>query len=91
MPPSKASYDHPSDALSSVVREDTNEYGLISTLQHRNGFVWHTTGSGKTLTSFKASTLGYLREMPLPKMLGGELSVADFSSIQDFSTSTPQL
>ena len=22
-----------------------------------NGFVWHTTGSGKTLTSFKASTL----------------------------------
>ncbi|MBF0400832.1 MAG: type I restriction endonuclease subunit R [Magnetococcales bacterium] len=26
--------------------------------QHRgNGFIWHTTGSGKTLTSFKASTL----------------------------------
>jgi len=26
--------------------------------QHRgNGYVWHTTGSGKTLTSFKASTL----------------------------------
>ena len=24
---------------------------------HQNGFVWHTTGSGKTLTSFKASTL----------------------------------
>lgn len=23
----------------------------------RNGFIWHTTGSGKTLTSFKASTL----------------------------------
>lgn len=22
-----------------------------------NGYVWHTTGSGKTLTSFKASTL----------------------------------
>jgi type I restriction enzyme R subunit len=22
-----------------------------------NGFIWHTTGSGKTLTSFKASTL----------------------------------
>lgn len=26
--------------------------------QHRgNGFIWHTTGSGKTLTSFKAATL----------------------------------
>ena len=26
--------------------------------QHRgNGYIWHTTGSGKTLTSFKASTL----------------------------------
>lgn len=24
---------------------------------NQNGFVWHTTGSGKTLTSFKASTL----------------------------------
>ena len=24
---------------------------------HKNGFIWHTTGSGKTLTSFKASTL----------------------------------
>ena len=23
----------------------------------RNGYIWHTTGSGKTLTSFKASTL----------------------------------
>lgn len=27
-----------------------------------NGYVWHTTGSGKTLTSFKASTL--LKEIP---------------------------
>nr|WP_242477122.1 DEAD/DEAH box helicase family protein [Halochromatium glycolicum] len=27
-------------------------------LQNRgNGYIWHTTGSGKTLTSFKASTL----------------------------------
>ena len=24
---------------------------------NKNGFIWHTTGSGKTLTSFKASTL----------------------------------
>jgi len=27
-----------------------------------NGYIWHTTGSGKTLTSFKASTL--LKENP---------------------------
>ena len=25
--------------------------------KNQNGFIWHTTGSGKTLTSFKASTL----------------------------------
>ena len=24
---------------------------------NQNGYIWHTTGSGKTLTSFKASTL----------------------------------
>lgn len=28
----------------------------------KNGFIWHTTGSGKTLTSFKASQI--LREIP---------------------------
>ncbi|MDO5106064.1 type I restriction endonuclease subunit R [Capnocytophaga sp.] len=28
----------------------------------KNGFVWHTTGSGKTLTSFKASQI--LKELP---------------------------
>lgn len=28
----------------------------------KNGFIWHTTGSGKTLTSFKASQI--LRELP---------------------------
>lgn len=27
------------------------------TQNNQNGFIWHTTGSGKTLTSFKASTL----------------------------------
>jgi type I restriction enzyme, R subunit len=32
---------------------------LMSCIQedNGNGFIWHTTGSGKTLTSFKASTL----------------------------------
>ena len=42
-----------------------------------NGFIWHTTGSGKTLTSFKASTLATLRDTLLPKLLSGELSVAE--------------
>ena len=40
-----------------------------------NGFIWHTTGSGKTLTSFKAATLASLRDTLLPKLLTGELSV----------------
>jgi type I restriction enzyme R subunit len=31
--------------------------GSASTRQRGNGYIWHTTGSGKTLTSFKASTL----------------------------------
>jgi type I site-specific restriction-modification system R (restriction) subunit len=30
-----------------------------------NGYIWHTTGSGKTLTSFKASTL--LKDNPTSK------------------------
>ena len=38
------------------------------------GYIWHTTGSGKTLTSFKASILATLRETLLPKPLSGELS-----------------
>jgi type I restriction enzyme, R subunit len=25
--------------------------------QSKNGYIWHTTGSGKTLTSFKASQI----------------------------------
>lgn len=31
-------------------------------ISNKNGFIWHTTGSGKTLTSFKASQI--LRELP---------------------------
>lgn len=31
---------------------------------HKNGYIWHTTGSGKTLTSFKASQL----LMDIPKI-----------------------
>ena len=40
-----------------------------------NGFVWHTTGSGKTLTSFKASTLATLRDRLPPKLLSGEIQI----------------
>lgn len=37
---------------------------IVDCIQHNsgNGFIWHTTGSGKTLTSFKASTLLKLNE-----------------------------
>ena len=47
MSPATFSYQNLPDGSSSVVWEDTIEYG----------FIWHTTGSGKTLTSFKAATL----------------------------------
>jgi type I site-specific restriction-modification system R (restriction) subunit len=32
---------------------------IVDCIHHNsgNGYIWHTTGSGKTLTSFKASTL----------------------------------
>ena len=36
------------------------------------GFVWSTTGSGRMLTSFKASTLATLRDTLLPKLLSGQ-------------------
>jgi type I restriction enzyme R subunit len=31
---------------------------LVDRVMHsrKNGYIWHTTGSGKTLTSFKASS-----------------------------------
>jgi type I restriction enzyme R subunit len=37
---------------------------IVESIEQRsgNGYIWHTTGSGKTLTSFKASTL--LRDNP---------------------------
>ncbi|MCE9520065.1 MAG: hypothetical protein K8R87_11010 [Verrucomicrobia bacterium] len=36
-------------------------------------------------------TLVTLRDTLLPKLLSGELSVADYSSIQDFATSPPHV
>ncbi len=47
MPPANFTYSPHSAAPRHVVREDTIEYG----------YIWHTAGSGKTRTSFKASTL----------------------------------
>jgi type I restriction enzyme R subunit len=38
-----------------------------------NGYIWHTTGSGKTLTSFKASTLLKDRHLPIPQGRGALL------------------
>ena len=32
---------------------ETNDQSFL----HKNGYIWHTTGSGKTLTSFKASQI----------------------------------
>lgn len=37
---------------------------------NNNGFIWHTTGSGKTLTSFKAG-----------QILANEESIKKFSSL----------
>jgi type I site-specific restriction-modification system R (restriction) subunit len=61
MPRSEVRYDLPSDASTSLV--------CSRRIDHGNGFVWHTAASGKTLTSFKASTLATL----LPKLLNGEI------------------
>ncbi len=36
-----------------------------------HGYVWHTIGSGKTLTSFKASSHAAMRYTPLPTLLTG--------------------
>ncbi|MBX2953077.1 MAG: hypothetical protein KF870_11265 [Leadbetterella sp.] len=30
-------------------------------IRKAGGFIWHTTGSGKTLTSFKAKAIGYTK------------------------------
>ena len=64
MNPPKFNYHDLLALESSVVREDTIEYGFIGTLQKlkyeyrpdiNNGTIWSTTGNGKTLISFMAS------------------------------------
>ena len=47
MPPSNFTDDLPTEREPSDLRGDSSEYS----------YIWSTTGSGKTLTSFKASTL----------------------------------
>ena len=47
MPPSNFTDDLPTEREPSDLRGDSIEYS----------YIWSTTGSGKTLTSFKASTL----------------------------------
>lgn len=42
------------NAISDKVAENKNRWGKES---QRGGYVWHTTGSGKTMTSFKAAQL----------------------------------
>lgn len=52
---------HESDKIPLVLRP--YQYYAVEALidrvknSHKNGYIWHTTGSGKTLTSFKASQI----------------------------------
>ncbi len=38
----------------------------------KNGYIWHTTGSGKTLTSFKASQI--LMQLPQTRKMGKRIT-----------------
>jgi type I restriction enzyme R subunit len=62
MASSKYTDDLPDEHQSSVVREGDIEDAVQHMVKcieddNGNGYIWHTTGSGKTLTSFKASIL----------------------------------
>jgi len=49
-----------------------------------NGYIWHTTGSGKTLTSFKASTL-------LKDSVGTSQTVLSLNELRRIKLPTPKL
>lgn len=49
-------------AVESIIKKVTENVLLNGYDVGKNGYVWHTTGSGKTLTSFKASQI--LSKMP---------------------------
>jgi len=57
---------HESDKILMVLRP--YQYYAVEAIEqrvktgHKNGYIWHTTGSGKTLTSFKAAQI--LKELP---------------------------
>jgi type I restriction enzyme R subunit len=44
-------------AVESIIKKVTENEILKSYSVEKNGYIWHTTGSGKTLTSFKASQI----------------------------------
>lgn len=44
-------------AVESIIRKVTENEILNGYNVEKNGYIWHTTGSGKTLTSFKASQI----------------------------------
>jgi type I restriction enzyme R subunit len=55
----------------------------------KNGYIWHTTGSGKTLTSFKAAQL--LKEMPKVDKVVFVVDRADldYQTTQEFNYFSP--
>ncbi len=44
-------------AVESIIKKVTENERLNGYNVEKNGYIWHTTGSGKTLTSFKASQI----------------------------------
>ncbi len=53
---------------------------------HKNGYIWHTTGSGKTLTSFKASQI--LTKLPKVKkvVFVVDRKDLDYQTIKEFNS-----
>lgn len=57
---------------------------------HENGYVWHTTGSGKTITSFKASQL-LLQETDAEKVIFMiDRADLDIQTVKNFSAYLPE-
>ncbi len=44
-------------AVEALIKRVVETNGRLSLQPSKNGYIWHTTGSGKTLTSFKASQI----------------------------------
>lgn len=58
----------------------------VETLTENNGYIWHTTGSGKTLTSFKASQI--LTKLPEIKkvVFVVDRKDLDYQTMKEFNT-----